>query len=438
MKLSIIGTGYVGLVTGVCFAEMGNHVFCADVDTKKIEMLRRGELPIYEPGLEELVERNLANGNLYFTDKIEQAVAHACICIIAVGTPMGPDGSVNMQYVHQAAVEIGQYIAHDMIIVDKSTVPVGTARSLEKSLKEEMRKRGVDFSIKIVSNPEFLKEGSAIEDCMRPDRVVIGTPDEETTTVMKELYAPFIHNRDRFFIMDVASAEMTKYASNAMLATRISFMNELSCICEATGADINQVRLGMGSDNRIGYSFLYAGCGYGGSCFPKDVQALIHTAKKFGCTAGILENVEKVNQRQKTVLVKKIVDYYGEDLSGKKFAVWGLAFKPETDDMREAPSVPMIKSLLDRGAVVTAYDPQVKESLFSESFRFSRATDKYSALENVHALILVTEWKEFRSPDFEQIKQLMKMPVIFDGRNQYSAAMLQKLGFTYIQIGVGR
>jgi len=435
----MIGTGYVGLVTGICFAEMGNAVYCVDTDDKKAEGLKNGVIPIFEPGLEDMVRRNLQEHTIFFTTDISEALMQAEICFIAVGTPMDKDGSADLQYVLQVADEIGKCMIRDMIIVDKSTVPVGTADKVSAAIAKGLKARGVDHQFKVVSNPEFLKEGSAIADCMSPDRIVIGVPDEDTAETMKELYAPFIRTNDRFIVMNVASAEMSKYAANSMLATRISFMNEMANICEAVGADINMVRQGVGSDSRIGYSFLFAGCGYGGSCFPKDVQALIKTAREYGCTADILEQVEQVNYRQKQVLINKVLKRFGEDLTGMKFAVWGLAFKPNTDDVREAPAVVIIKELVARGAKVVAYDPQAmeeaKEKYLGESIDYAKS--KYAALVDADALILVTEWKEFRSPDFMEIKTQMKNPIIFDGRNQYKARSLQKMGFEYYQIGVG-
>lgn len=438
MKLSIIGTGYVGLVTGTCFAEMGNTVYCVDTDQQKIDALKQGIIPIYEPGLSELVRENYQAENLHFTTEIQEALQHTSLCFIAVGTPMDKDGSADLQYVLAVAKEIGQYMTHDMIVVDKSTVPVGTADKVTEVIQRELDKRGVSYKFQVVSNPEFLKEGCAVKDCMSPDRIVIGVPSPKAEKVMRELYAPFIRNRDRFIVMDVRSAEMTKYASNAMLATRISFMNEMANICERVGADINHVRMGMGSDSRIGYSFLYAGCGYGGSCFPKDVQALMKTADDNGYEARILKSVEAVNYDQKRVLVQKILQKYGEDLTGKVFALWGLAFKPETDDMREAASVIIVRELTMRGANIRAFDPKATETAkyaLADVKNISYETSKYTALCEADAMILVTEWKEFRSPDFDEMKVRMKAPVIFDGRNQYNAQMLQEQGFEYYQIG---
>lgn len=438
MRISIVGTGYVGLVTGTCFAEMGNEVYCVDNNSDKISDLKRGIIPIFEPGLEEMVKRNASKEQLFFTTDIKTALEKSEICYIAVGTPMDEDGSADLQYVLEVAGEIGQYMCHDMLVVDKSTVPVGTAEKVTAIIQKELDLRNSLLRFSVVSNPEFLKEGTAIEDCMKPDRVVIGADDEESILTMKELYAPFIWNRDRFIVMDVKSAEMTKYASNAMLATRISFMNEIANICEKVGADVNMVRRGMGSDTRIGYSFLYPGCGYGGSCFPKDVQALIKTADENGYCASILKTVEEVNQKQKMVLVDKIVQRYGNDLSGLIFAIWGLAFKPGTDDMRQAPSIVIINELIARGAQIKAYDPKAiteAKKIFAGKQDIEYANSKYTAVCDVDALILVTEWKEFRSPDFGEMKKRMKQAVIFDGRNQYTAERLMKHGFEYIQIG---
>jgi len=439
MKISVIGTGYVGLVTGTCFAEMGNTVYCVDTAHEKIKSLEQGVIPIYEPGLGEMVKRNTGEKRLVFTTSLEYAIKDTPVCFIAVGTPMGEDGSADLQYVLGAAKEIGRYMAREMIIVDKSTVPVGTADKVTETISAELKQRGADFKFTVISVPEFLKEGSAVADCMSPDRVVIGSPDKEVTETIKELYSPFVRNSDRFIVMDARSAEMTKYAANAMLATRISFMNEIATICEATDADINMVRLGIGSDSRIGYSFLYAGCGYGGSCFPKDVQALIRTASDYGCPAGILKEVETVNNRQKTVLVDKIVKRFGENLAGRRFAVWGLAFKPNTDDCREAPSLTMIRELLKRGASIAAYDPKAVDEakkMLGENDKITYAHSKYSALNDADAMLLVTEWKEFRSPDFDEMKMRMKTPVIFDGRNQYSGKAISKMGFEYYPIGL--
>jgi len=442
MKISVVGTGYVGLVTGTCFAVMGNTVICVDTDSDKIEKLKKGIIPIYEPGLDELVVENHKKGNLLFTTDIKEALEKTNVMFIAVGTPMGEDGSADLRHVLDVAQSIGAFMTHDMIVVDKSTVPVGTAEKVKATIQEELKKRGVSYKVSVVSNPEFLKEGAAVEDFMRPDRVIIGTDDEVALNVMKELYAPFTHSHERFIAMDIRSAEMTKYAANAMLATKISFMNEIANICERVGADVNMVRIGIGSDHRIGYSFIYPGVGYGGSCFPKDVQALIKTAKDYGYEPKIITAVEDVNARQKLSLVDKVVKRFGQDLSGKVFAIWGLAFKPETDDMREAASITIIKELLKRNAKVKAYDPKATEQakgFYLKGLQNIEYCDsKYDALSGAEALLLVTEWKEFRSPDFEEIKKRLKNPVIFDGRNQYNMKKLQKDGFEIYQIGVGQ
>ncbi|MDI6644792.1 MAG: UDP-glucose/GDP-mannose dehydrogenase family protein [Methanobacteriaceae archaeon] len=439
MRITVIGTGYVGLVTGACFSEMGNIVYCVDIDENKIDNLKKGIIPIYEPGLEELVTKNFENGNLKFTTNLVEGIENTEICFIAVGTPMGEDGSADLQYVLAAAEEIGKSISHDIIVVNKSTVPVGTAEKVKKTILNELNKRNVDYNVQVVSNPEFLKEGAAVKDFMQPDRVVIGSDDPEIIEILKELYTPFTLNHERFVIMDVRSAEMTKYASNAMLATRISFMNEIANICERVGADINYVRQGIGSDSRIGYSFLYAGCGYGGSCFPKDVQALIKTAQSHGYNPEILKKVESVNQNQKKVLVNKVIERFGKNLSGLTFAIWGLSFKPETDDMREAPSVVIINKLTEKGAKINVYDPQsmeiAKKYYFKKNNSIRFIENKYDALNNADALILVTEWKEFRSPDFDEINKRIKNRILFDGRNQYNRESLEKMGFEYYQIG---
>ncbi len=440
MKLSMVGTGYVGLVTGTCFAQMGNRVVCVDIDEKKIEDLKNGIIPIYEPGLEAMVKENCERGTLSFTTDIKDALQQTDIIFIAVGTPQGEDGSADLQYVLKVAEQIGRNMVHDMIVVDKSTVPVGTADLVREKIQTELDKRGSDLKFSVVSNPEFLKEGSAIEDFMKPDRVVIGADDEEAMETMKELYAPFTHNHERFIAMDVRSAEMTKYAANAMLATKISFMNEIANICERVGADVNMVRVGIGSDRRIGYSFIYPGCGYGGSCFPKDVQALAKIAEDAGYEPKIIRSVEEVNRAQKRVLADKVVKRFGDDLAGRVFAVWGLSFKPETDDMREASSITIINELTKRGAKIKAYDPKAMEEAknfyLKENENVEYVKSKYDALDGADAMILVTEWKEFRSPDFEEMKQRLKTPIIFDGRNQYNLRKMRKKGFEYHQIGV--
>ena len=440
MKISVIGTGYVGLVSGVCFAQMGNKVTCVDIDEKKIEKLRQGIIPIYEPGLEDMTLENYEKGTLKFTTDAGDAIANSLISFIAVGTPMGQDGSADLQYVLAVAKKIGESMQDYIVIVDKSTVPVGTADKVRAAIQAELDKRGVSIPFDVVSNPEFLKEGAAINDFMHPDRVVIGSDSEKALDIMRELYAPFMKNHDRFIAMDIKSAEMTKYAANAMLATKISFMNEMSQICERVGADINKVRNGIGSDSRIGYSFIYPGCGYGGSCFPKDVQALAKTAKDNGYTPRILDAVEEVNYAQKKVISDKVIKRFGENLDGKTFAVWGLSFKPETDDMREASSITIINELTRRGAKIVAYDPKARHE--AESFylkgndNVSYVDAKYDALKDADAMILVTEWQEFRSPDFDEMKRLLKNSIFFDGRNQFSKEKMNKEGFEYFQIGV--
>ncbi len=440
MKISVIGTGYVGLVSGVCFAQMGNSVTCVDIDAKKIEDLKKGIIPIYEPGLEDMTLENYKNKTLDFTTDAKSAIEKATIVFIAVGTPMGEDGSADLKYVLSVAKSIGEYMDGYTVVVDKSTVPVGTAEKVRETIQAELDKRGLDTSFDVVSNPEFLKEGAAIQDFLHPDRVVIGADSQKAMDIMRELYAPFMKHHDRFIGMDIKSAEMTKYAANAMLATKISFMNEMSQICERVGADINQVRNGIGSDSRIGYSFIYPGCGYGGSCFPKDVQALAKTAKDYGYEPRILEAVEAVNHDQKFLISNKVVTRFGENLEGRTFAVWGLSFKPETDDMREASSITIINELTRRGAKIVAYDPKAREE--AEHFylkgneRVSYVDSKYEALKDADALILVTEWQEFRSPDFDEMKKLLKNAIFFDGRNQFKKEKMAEIGFEYFQIGV--
>ncbi len=440
MKISVIGTGYVGLVSGACFAQMGNKVTCVDIDATKIKKLKQGVIPIYEPGLETMVLENHKLGTLDFTTDIATAIQNTDITFIAVGTPMGEDGSADLKYVLAVAKSIGEHMNHSMIVVDKSTVPVGTADKVRDAIQAELTARKSDLTFDVVSNPEFLKEGAAIDDFMHPDRVVIGANSEHAMEMMHELYAPFMKTRDRFIGMDVKSAEMTKYAANAMLATKISFMNEIANICERVGADVNKVRNGIGSDSRIGYSFIYPGCGYGGSCFPKDVQALAKTAKDYGYSPRILDAVEAVNYDQKKVMANKVIERFGEDLNGKTFAVWGLSFKPETDDMREASSITIISMLTKRGAKIKAYDPKARHE--AESFylkgnkNVTYVDSKYTALSEADALILVTEWQEFRSPDFDEIKKRLKTAAFFDGRNQFNKDKMKKLGFEYFQIGV--
>jgi UDPglucose 6-dehydrogenase len=438
MKLTVIGSGYVGLVSGACFAEMGNQVTCIDIDAQKIKNLKQGIIPIYEPGLESLVLENIKKNNLHFSTKLEEGLKQAEIVFIAVGTPMGADGSADLKYVLSVAKEIGQKMQTSLVVVDKSTVPVGTADKVREAIQKELDLRKSSLTFDVVSNPEFLKEGAAIEDFMKPDRVVIGANQEASLQKMKELYGPFLRNNDRFVGMDIRSAEMTKYAANAMLATKISFMNEMANICERVGADVNHVRTGIGSDKRIGYSFIYPGCGYGGSCFPKDVKALTRLAKDVDYKASLIEAVEQVNDAQKLVIANKVTSRFGENLKGKSFAIWGLSFKPGTDDMREAPSIYTIKYLMERGAKINAYDPKaVKEAkeFYLKNLDVNYCSNKYEALEVADALILLTEWKEFCIPDFDKIKTLLKQPIIFDGRNQYNTFRLQVKGFEYHQIG---
>lgn len=439
MNITVIGTGYVGLVTGACFSEMGNVVYCVDVNEEKIENLKKGILPIYEKNLDSLVLENYARETLFFTTKLEEALAKTDIYFICVGTPMLEDGSCDLSYVYDVAHSIGQLMDKPAIIVDKSTVPVGTADEVHNIIKDELDKRNLKINFEVVSNPEFLKEGVAIEDSLRPDRVIIGSENEKVIEIMKELYAPFVRQSDRFIVMDRRSAEMTKYASNAMLATRISFMNEIANICEKVGANINSVRLGVGSDNRIGYRFLYAGCGYGGSCFPKDVQALIKTAEDNDYNPILLKDVELTNEKQKKVIVKKVIDVFGEDLTGKIFSVWGLSFKPETDDMRGASSTVIINKLIEKGAKIYAYDPIATDTAkieFKDNLdKIKFFNNKRDVLEGTDALILITEWKEFKSPDFDVVAEKLNNKIIFDGRNQYSRSQLEKLGFEYYPIG---
>ncbi len=442
MRIAVIGTGYVGLVTGACLSDMGNNVCCVDVDEDKILELIKGHIPIYEPGLESMVLHNYCSERLKFTTRIEEALNDSDICFIAVGTPMGEDGSADLQYVMTAAESIGRYMSHHMYIIDKSTVPVGTAYKVRKKIQEELDKRGAEYTFDIISNPEFLKEGTAISDCQKPDRIIIGTDNEKAAKVMRELYIPFVRNTENILFMDIASAEMTKYTANAMLATKISFMNEISNICDRVGADVNKVRMGIGSDKRIGYAFIYPGCGYGGSCFPKDIQALIQTGKIYGYNARILSAVEEVNEDQKRIIPTKIVERFGEDLTGMHFGIWGLAFKPDTDDMRQSAAITIINEITGRGAKVKAYDPKARGE--AEGFYLSENKDveyfdsKYTVLNDSDAVILVTEWKEFRQPDFEEMKKRLRKPIIFDGRNQYDANVLAEKGFEYFQIGVGK
>jgi len=438
MKITVIGAGYVGLVSGACLAEMGNHVVCLDVDPRKIDMLNKGEIPIHEPGLDQVVQRNAAAGRLQFTTDIGVAVAHGTLQFIAVGTPPDEDGSADLQYVLAAARNIGRLMTDYKLVIDKSTVPVGTADKVKAAIQSELDARGLALEFSVASNPEFLKEGAAVDDFMKPDRIVVGADDDRAINLLRAVYAPFQRNHDKLVVMDVRSAELTKYAANAMLATRISFMNELALLAESLGADIELVRQGIGSDPRIGYHFLYAGCGYGGSCFPKDVKALIRTASESGRDLKVLQAVEDANDAQKQVLVGKIVKRFGDDLAGKRFAVWGLAFKPNTDDMREASARVLIGELLARGASVTAYDPVAMNEarrVFGDEPRIAYAENPDEALVGADALAIVTEWKEFRSPDFARIATTLKTPVIFDGRNLYEPRIVREAGIDYQPIG---
>ena len=439
MKITVIGTGYVGLVSGACLAEVGNDVLCLDLDPAKIKILEDGGIPIFEPGLQEMVRRNVAAGRLHFTTNIERAAHFGTIQFIAVGTPPDEDGSADMKYVTAAARNIGRYMTDYKVVVDKSTVPVGTADAVKAAIQEELAKRGVQTPFSVVSNPEFLKEGAAIDDFMKPDRIVIGCDNEQAALNMRALYAPFQRNHDRLIVMDIRSAELTKYAANAMLATRISFMNELANLAEKLGADIENVRKGIGSDPRIGYDFLYAGAGYGGSCFPKDVKALIKTAADdAGIRLLVLQAVESANDAQKHVLANKVLARFGGNVRGKHFALWGLAFKANTDDMREATSREVIKDLLAAGATVTAYDPQAMDEAqhcFPDTPGLRYAENQTAALDNADALLIVTEWKEFRSPDFDTIKAKLRNPLIFDGRNMYDPKLVRAMGFEYLAIG---
>jgi len=439
MKVTVVGTGYVGLVSGACLADVGNDVLCLDVNPEKIRILESGGIPIYEPGLQEMVQRNVAAGRLHFTTDVARAVNHGTVQFIAVGTPPDEDGSADMQYVLAAARNIGRLMTDYKVVVDKSTVPVGTADEVKAAIQEELRQRGVNTPFSVVSNPEFLKEGAAVDDFMRPDRIVVGASDDQAIHLMRALYAPFQRNHERLVVTDTRSAELIKYAANAMLATRISFMNELANLAEKLGADIEMVRQGIGSDPRIGYHFLYPGCGYGGSCFPKDVKALIKTASdKAGVELQVLKAVEAANDAQKRVLSGKITQRFGADLTGRHFALWGLAFKPNTDDMREAPSLALLDDLLAAGATVTAYDPVASheaQRVLGEREQVRYAETPNEALHGADALVIVTEWKEFRSPDFDLIKERLKQPLIIDGRNLYDPAFVRGLGIDYLAIG---
>jgi UDPglucose 6-dehydrogenase len=439
MNIAVIGSGYVGLVSGACFSEMGNKVTCVDIDPIKIEKLNKGVLPIFEPGLEPMVLKNVSNKNLFFTTELSEALKDAEIAFIAVGTPMGADGAADLQYVLAVAKSIGTTMQKRLVVVDKSTVPVGTADKVKATIQTALDLRKLDLQFDVVSNPEFLKEGAAIADFMKPDRVVIGADSDVAFELMKQLYSPFFRTHDRFITMDIRSAEMTKYAANAMLATKISFMNEIANICERVGADANQVRIGIGSDKRIGYNFIYPGAGYGGSCLPKDVKALKKIAQENGYNANLIAAVEQVNNAQKLVIANKVIKRFGEDLTGFTFAIWGLAFKPGTDDMRAAPAIYVIKELVKRGAKIKAYDPkaiqEAKEFYLKDIVNTTYFESKYEVLKGADALILLTEWKEFRSPDFEEIKRQLKNTVVFDGRNQYNAFNLEEKGFEYYQVG---
>jgi UDPglucose 6-dehydrogenase len=440
MKITVIGTGYVGLVTGACLSEMGNEVVCLDIDARKIEVLEGGGVPIHEPGLDLVVQRNAAAGRLRFTTDVAAAVAHGTLQFIAVGTPPEEDGSADLQYVIAAARNIGRLMTDYKLVIDKSTVPVGTADRVRTTIAEELEARGTSIPYAVASNPEFLKEGAALEDFMRPDRIIVGVDgeDERAVHLLRAVYAPFQRNHEKLIVMDVRSAELTKYAANAMLATRISFMNELALLAEAMGADIENVRHGIGADPRIGYDFLYAGCGYGGSCFPKDVKALIRTASDNGRALKVLKAVEEANDAQKRVLVEKIVSRFGADLAGRRFAIWGLAFKPNTDDMREASSRVIVAELLARGASVRVYDPVAMDEarrVFGDEPRVAYAASPNDALEGCDALAIVTEWKEFRSPDFGTIKSTLKHGAVFDGRNLYDPRLVREAGVEYFPIG---
>jgi UDPglucose 6-dehydrogenase len=438
MKLTVVGTGYVGLVTGACFAEMGNDVLCIDVDADKIARLAKGEIPIFEPGLREIVLRNVEQGRLHFGTDVREGVRFGTMQFIAVGTPPDEDGAADMQHVLAAARSIGEYMTDYKLVIDKSTVPVGTADAVRQAIADALAARGVSVPYSVVSNPEFLKEGAAVEDFMRPDRIVVGADDVRARYLMQALYAPFQRQRDKLILMDVRSAELTKYAANAMLATRISFMNEMALLAEKLGADIEQVRRGIGSDPRIGTQFLYAGCGYGGSCFPKDVKALVHSAAGVGEPLHVLGAVERANERQKRVLVDRIVQRFGEDLTGRHFALWGLAFKPDTDDLREAPSRVIVAELTARGARISAHDPEAMPAArkaFAHLPGVVFAPTPMQALEGVDALVIVTEWKAYRSPDFERMAALMRQPLIVDGRNLFDPALMRDAGFDYLPIG---
>lgn len=431
MNITVIGTGYVGLVAGACLADMGNNVFCIDNNEDKINKLQKGIIPIYEPALEELVKANSTENRLIFSTDLDKAVKASDVCIIAVGTPQNEDGSCDLQYVLAVAEQIAKAMNGYKVIVDKSTVPVGTADKVK-----EIIKANTTHSFDVVSNPEFLKQGNAVDDFLSPDRVIIGSDSEKATKIMQEIYAPFFRTGNRIIVMDTKSAEMTKYAANSFLATKISFMNEIANLCEKVGADAEMVRIGISTDNRIGNKFLFAGLGFGGSCFPKDVKALIKTGNENGCEMSIVKATDEVNKKQRNLFIEKITKKFGKDLTGLTFAIWGLSFKPKTDDMREAPSITIINELLKKGAKVQAYDPKAVETaknIFADKINYSASS--YEAVKNADALLLLTEWNEFRRPDFEKLKELMKQNIIFDGRNQYNAERLKQLNFEYFQIG---
>ena len=439
MRLTVIGSGYVGLVTGACFADMGNQVWCVDIDARKIENLKKGVIPIYEPGLEEMVLRNQAQGRLRFTTRLDEGLKRAQFAFIAVGTPPGEDGSADLSHVLAAAGEIGRSMDRYLVVVNKSTVPVKTSEKVGRAIARELKKRRCSIPFDVVSNPEFLKEGDAINDFMKPDRIVVGCGSQRAASLMRQLYLPFIRNGHPVLVMDPASAELTEYAANAMLATRISFMNEVARLCRAAGADVEKIRLGIGSDRRIGMSFLYAGLGYGGSCFPKDVKALVHMSRQYRLPPRILSAVEEVNRDQRRWFIGEIVRHFGGRFKGKRLAVWGLAFKPQTDDMREAPAIDIIRALMKKGVAFRAHDPVALETARLElgDKGIEYVGDAYRALRGCDALLLLTEWHQFREPDFGRVKKLLKKPVIFDGRNQYEPALMKKLGFSYYCVGRG-
>ena len=436
MKVTVVGTGYVGLVTGACLSDVGLNVVCVDTDLQKIENLKNGILPIYEPGLQNIVDRNFQSGRLSFSTSIKNVIADSDVAFIAVGTPQGEDGSADLKYVLSVASDIGKYASNYLVTVTKSTVPVGTAEKVKNAIDTQLENRNLNFSLDVASNPEFLKEGDAIDDFMKPDRIICGVESEKAKDILSKLYQPFVLNGHPLIFMDIPSAEMTKYAANAMLATKISFMNDIANLCELTGADVLSVRKGIGSDSRIGNSFIYPGIGYGGSCFPKDVKALVKSGVEYGHNLRILQAVEDVNDDQKNVLVKKVIQEFGEDLTGRSFAFWGLSFKPETDDMREAPSIVIANELIQRGAKITAYDPvAIDEAKIILGNKIAYSDNAYSALQDADALLLITEWREFRSPDWSKVKSELKNSILFDGRNIYDRSALKSKGFTYYGIG---